>query len=85
MPRSQFSDAYRALVLLLIEEREAAGITQAKLSERLKKPQPFISKIETGVRRVDVVEFFAIARAIGVDPIELLTKLNARLPKRLEI
>lgn len=85
MPRSVFTDAYRNLIDILIAARAEAGITQAELSRRLGKPQPFISKIETGVRRIDVVEFCVIARAIGVDPLQLLGKFASALPSQTTI
>lgn len=67
---------YEQLRLLLIEEREKAGLTQVELGERLGRPQTFVSKIERGVRNVDVLEFLEIAKAIGFDPAEFLKKLK---------
>lgn len=85
MPRSQFTDAYRASLTLLVEAREAAGLTQVELALALRKPQAFVSKVERGVRRIDIIEFCVIARAIGVDPLELLKRILPSIPKRLEI
>jgi transcriptional regulator with XRE-family HTH domain len=69
-------ERYRKLRLLLTEAREEAGLTQVELGERLGRPQTFVSKIERGVRRVDVIEFVEIAKAIGVDPKSLIRKLE---------
>ena len=85
MPRSQFTEAYDQLLELLVAKREAAGLSQMQLANALRKPQPFISKVETGVRRIDVVEFCAIARALGQDPAKLLAELVSRFPRRLDI
>lgn len=85
MPKSVFTDAYRELLGLLVETRKAAGVTQVELAERLGRPQPFVSYFERGERRVDVVEFVAIARALGIDPEVLFTRLVARLPDSIEI
>lgn len=85
MPKSVFTDAYRSLIDILITARTEAGVTQAELSRRLGKPQPFISKIETGVRRIDVVEFCVIARAIGADPLQLFEKFAMALPRQTTI
>jgi hypothetical protein len=40
----------------------------------LKRSQSFIAKIEVGERRIDVVEFIEIARALGREPVELLSR-----------
>lgn len=85
MPRSVFTDGYAELRDALVDARQRAGLTQTELSERLGKPQPFISKVERGVRRIDVIEFYAIATAIGQDPVALFAKITKRLPKRVEI
>ena len=45
--------------------RTEAGLTQVDAAERLKKPQSFVSKSESGERRVDVIELEAFARAYG--------------------
>ena len=55
----------------MIKARRSAGLTQIDLAKRLKKPQSFIAKYEGGERRIDVIEFLAITRAIGADPINL--------------
>jgi hypothetical protein len=34
------------------------------------RPQSFIAKYEGGERRIDVIEFIAIARALGADPVK---------------
>jgi transcriptional regulator with XRE-family HTH domain len=68
MPKTVHSDAYASVLRVLIEARKAAGLTQAELARRVGSQQPVISLIERGVRRVDVVEFYVLARAIGVDP-----------------
>jgi transcriptional regulator with XRE-family HTH domain len=59
----------------MIAARKKAGLTQHDLAERLGKPQSFVAKYESGERRIDVVEFLAICRAIGTSPIQLLRTL----------
>ena len=67
--------AYKKFRELLVEVRRAAGLTQAELSQRLNRPQSFVSKYERGERRLDVVEFIGeVAKALGVDPAKLLDK-----------
>jgi transcriptional regulator with XRE-family HTH domain len=67
-----------ALCELLIEARARAGLTQQQLAKKLGMHQSFIAKYEGGERRIDVLEFLAIAQAIGADPIHLLKALMRR-------
>jgi transcriptional regulator with XRE-family HTH domain len=68
------TDAYKKLRDLLVEARKSAGLTQADLASRLQRPQSFVSKYERGERRLDVVEFGEVAKALSVDPAKLLDK-----------
>jgi transcriptional regulator with XRE-family HTH domain len=74
--KALYERRYTAFTGLLKEERNKAGLTQAKLSKKLRRPQSYVSKYERGDRRIDVVEFLEIARAIGFDPNEFLQKLH---------
>lgn len=85
MPRSVFTDAYAMMLQVLVAARSEAGLTQAELSSKLGKPQPFVSKVERGVRRIDVVEFYAIAKALKADPVALFAKVAKRLPASVDI
>lgn len=85
MPKSVFSDAYRELLALLVETRKEAGLSQTELASRLNRPQPFVSYFERGERRIDVIEFCAIARAVGIDPAILFDRLLKKLPEQIEI
>ena len=78
MPRSLFSREYKRFCALLLAERQAAHLTQAEVARRLRKPQSFVSKYEQGERRLDVVEFLHIAKAIGFEPSELLARITDR-------
>lgn len=60
--------------------RLATELSQADLARRLGKPQSFVSKIETGERSLNVVEFAIIARAIGVNPLALFAEVTRALP-----
>lgn len=85
MPRSVFTDAYAAFRDTLIAVRKDAGVTQVELAERLGKPQQFISKIENGDRRVDLVEFVAVCRALRVDPKDAFAAVLRRMPRAYDI
>jgi transcriptional regulator with XRE-family HTH domain len=65
---------------LMVNARKQAGLTQHELACRLKQPQSFVAKYEGGERRIDVIEFVTIVRAIGADPVKLLRDLLAGKP-----
>ena len=85
MPKSVFTGAHRHLVEVLVEARQASGLKQSEVAERLGKTQSYISIIEGSQRRVDVLEFYALAKAMDRDPSELFAQVVARLPAKLEI
>ena len=85
MPKSVFTDAYASFLEVLIAARRRQGLTQIDLGERLGKPQTFISRFERGARRLDVVEFYAIARALKIDPVALYAEVVERMPERVEM
>jgi transcriptional regulator with XRE-family HTH domain len=62
----------------MIGARKTAGLTQRELAKRLRRPQSFVAKYEGGERRVDVVEFIEICRAIETDPNKMLKVLIQR-------
>ena len=75
MQKTIYSQQYQRLCELLIEARRKAGLTQVEVAERLGKPQSFVAKYEGGERRLDVVEFVAVARALELDPKALIDRL----------
>jgi len=82
MQKSLKSPEYARLVAALVAVRHAAGVSQQVLANKLGRPQSFIAKYEGGERRIDVVEFIAIARALGADPIKLFRDfVDGRPPK----
>ena len=85
MARFTHSEPYKLLLEMLVQARTRAGLTQAELAARLGRPQPFISYIERGERRLDVIEFYAIMQALGTDPESAFRELIATLPETLKI
>ena len=81
MPKTIFGGDHQHLVEVLTEARKAAGLTQVDLSQRIGRDQTFISLIERGQRRVDVVEFIRLAEAIGTEPVALFSRVLGRIGK----
>jgi len=85
MSKSVFSDANRIVVEVLVAARKAAGLRQVELAERIGKDQTYISRIEQGQRRVDVLEFYRLATAMGCDPVALYQSMAERLPDEFPV
>lgn len=75
MEKTLVSTRHKALISMLVKAREEAGLTQNELAARLGEYQSFVARLESGQRRVDVVEFLALSEAIGFDPKEALSDL----------
>jgi transcriptional regulator with XRE-family HTH domain len=80
MQKSLKSPEYGRLIAMLVASREAADIRQRALAEKIGRPQSFVAKYESGERRLDVIEFITIARALGADPVKLLRDFVAEKP-----
>lgn len=65
-----------ALITMLAELRRAQGLTQVQVAERLSRPQSFVSKYESGERRLEVLEFLDVCNALNVAPSDIISKLS---------
>jgi ribosome-binding protein aMBF1 (putative translation factor) len=66
MAKSIFSARQEKLQRLLKDARSGAGLTQEALAKKLDRPQSFVSKYESGERRLDLVELQDVCRGIGI-------------------
>jgi len=85
MTKSVFTPAYKELLEALISMRIEQEVTQVELARRLRKPQQFVSRYELGIRRVDLVEFYAIVTALGIDPKAAFARATADFSTHLPI
>jgi len=76
MATAKFSPAYDRLRALLIEAREDAGLRQLDVARRLRRHQSYVSKIESGERRLDVVELLELAKILEADPVRIVRALQ---------
>ena len=72
MTSSIFTKQYGRFRELLVQYRQRSSMTQAQLAEILERRQSFVSKYESGERRLDLIEFLEIAEALQFDPCELI-------------
>jgi transcriptional regulator with XRE-family HTH domain len=75
------SPIYARFRELIVQTRKDAGITQAEISDRLGRPQSFVSKYEGGERRLDVIEFIQVCDALKVNPQTIIRALRKEGPK----
>lgn len=64
MTSSIHSPEYKLVLAKLIEMRKEAGLTQRDLAQRLAREHSFVWRFETGKRRLDVVEFYWVCKAL---------------------
>ncbi|MEE7464809.1 XRE family transcriptional regulator [Methylobacterium fujisawaense] len=77
MPSTLRTARHRRLIELLVEARERSGLTQTELGARLGRYQSVIAAIEGGGRRIDIVEFLAIADALKMDAAQVIEAVRA--------
>lgn len=85
MGRRVSSPSYKAAVGVLVDARKAAALTQRDLAARIGRPYTVIANIERSERQIDVVEFIAIARALGVGELELMARVGRAIGADLEL
>ena len=62
MSRTLHAPRHQALAALLVEKRKKAGLTQAVVAMRLGRHQSFVATVESGQRRIDVIELIEFAK-----------------------
>ena len=65
---------YRQLINQLIEARRRAGHSQERVAQLLGTHQQFVSRYETGERRLDAIELVDVVRALGLKPVDLISQ-----------
>ena len=79
MEKSLYSENQEKLQSLLREVRENAELRQEDVAEALEVPQSFVSKIESGERRLDILELRAVCEALGITLIGFCRKLEKKI------
>ena len=78
MGRHLRSAKHKALVAVLVEARNATGLSQREFAKKLKRSNNFVWRIEAGERQVNVLDFIEIATAAEVPPDELMRRVVHR-------
>jgi ribosome-binding protein aMBF1 (putative translation factor) len=77
--KTKLAEQLKLLGDVLVRARERAGLKQFEVASRLVVPASYLSKIENGTRRLDVIELIQIAEAIGVDAADIVREVENEL------
>lgn len=77
MPAAIQDPRHQDIAALLVELRKERGWLQQDLAQRMRRTQTFVSKYETGLRRLDVIELLDILRALDADPHDFVDQIMA--------
>ena len=83
MQKSTHTPLYDAFRARMVSLRKNAGMSQRDLAKRLDVPRSFVSRIELGERRLDLVEVYWLCNALGVCPMDIAIQCMKEF-KRLE-
>lgn len=76
MQKSRYTRAYTRLLRALRDARKAAGLTQSEVAQQFGTHASFVSKCESGERRIDVVELAEFCQLYGTSVCELVKKVG---------
>ena len=79
MKKTTYLAQRRRLLALLREKRTKAGLTQAEVASRVDRDQTFVSKYESGERRLDILELREVCHALDLDFKDFIRLLDAEL------
>ena len=79
MTKAIYRPEYEAFLRILKRRRIDAGLTQVECSKALGRPQSFMSDVERGSRRLDIVQIWDICRVLECDFLELLQEFQCNL------
>lgn len=78
MPKSLYTERHRAIAAAIAQQRRMGGLTQVDVAKAMggNWSQPIIANIESGGRRLDLVELLRLADIIGLDMHALIDRLR---------
>lgn len=82
MSMTIYRHEHDVLLSLLKKHRKEAGLTQVERSKALERPQSFMSDVETGSRRLDIVQLRDLCKVLGIGLQDLIAEFERLLEKR---
>ena len=82
MKKTGYDDAYRELREILVTARRSAQWSQEQLATKLERAQTFVSKIELGERRLDLIELLVWADLLDIDAHSVIDRLQKKIRRK---
>lgn len=79
MPKTIYKPEHAVLLTLLKKHRKTAGLTQVQCSKALGRPQSFMSDVESGTRRLDIVQLRDLCEVLGIGLQDLIAEFEQSL------
>ncbi|MCE6977215.1 XRE family transcriptional regulator [Pseudomonas frederiksbergensis] len=79
MSKTIYRPEHTVLLSLLKKHRKAAGLTQVQCSKALERPQSFMSDVESGTRRLDIVQLRDLCKVLGIGLTDLIVEFEKSL------
>ncbi|MDT9678209.1 helix-turn-helix transcriptional regulator [Pseudomonas sp. JV414] len=79
MPKTIYRPEHAVLLSLLKKYRKTTGLTQVQCSQALGRPQSFMSDVESGTRRLDIVQLRDLCKVLGIGLPELILEFEKAL------
>ena len=79
MEKTIYTREYTVVLRLLREARQEAGLTQTELAKKLKQSQSFVTKVERGDRRLDIIQLRTMCQTFGLTLAEFVSRLEKAL------
>jgi transcriptional regulator with XRE-family HTH domain len=79
MEKSLYTAKQKVFLALLRQVRQEAGLRQEDVAKKLRKPQSFVSKVESGERRLDVLEARELCVVLGLTLVDFAKLLERAL------
>ncbi len=79
MEKSIYTPEYAILRAELVSLRKNAGLTQREVALRLNVPPSWVAKVETGERRIDLIEMCLFSSACDADPTSICSRLSSQI------
>ena len=76
MAKPDLSAQYEQFRALMIKVRKRKRLPQWELAQRIGRSQSYVAKYESGKRRLDVVEFIEVAKALHIEPWKIIRRLT---------